>query len=260
MRCLPAGVLVSIVLPLFFIGAPVSVSAQSANELRQENERLRARVAELDSQLQRATRRISRLETEIRKLRQSRPGAEAPEGTPRDGNDPGEVSADLPEDPFSAPDSMYQALHKEYEQELGAEPRETAAEIGRFKRKAQGWARKAALRHRKPVQWLLRVIDMQPGEGRQELVVTLAVLNQQTRQPIGVPFDLTVNRRETARFEDAGKNALVEIAGVFAAKPRYDAEAEASGVFNVPRLVGPYVVFDFDLSINSLQVIQEIEE
>lgn len=233
--------------------AQPAAADRSPHELRQENERLRERIAQLEAEVAESRRRIARLEEALRE-QQAAPGQrpDAPAGSdptaPQTGDGDG---AGLPDDPFAAPDAMLAALRREYDAALGGLPRATEPEVQALIREARRWVRQVTLERRRPINWTVRVIALGDARGARAGEAVVEVVEPATGKAIGSPFALKLDSRTLMRVRDAELPSLWSFEGVFAAAPIVDETRAEAGLFNVPQLVGPFVAFGYELSVRT---------
>lgn len=244
--------------------APASSADKSVNELRQENQRLREKVAELDAQLAEARRRIARLEETIRTLRAQPQQPDAAAGAspaPAAPAQPAASAEPLPDDPYAAPDALYAALKKDFESTVGALPRTTDQETDRYVREARRWVRQMAQRQRRVVDWQVRVLDpsaRRSGEPAPAIApsagdATVVIVNPSTGATIGDPFRVALTARDMGRVEEGCKSGIWTLSGVFAASPTVDYPPPSQPViFNAPRMIGPFVEFGYELNVRAI--------
>lgn len=237
----------------------------SPHELRQENERLRDRVTELEAELADARKRIAKLEESARAT-PSRPDPQPTQPSPPAASTPAAPTDELsglPDDPFASPDAMLLALRTQYHQALGDMPRETDAQAQQLIRDARRWARQVGLEKRKPIEWTVRVLAVAPSRApgvtnlRDSGEAVIEVIDPATGLAIGSPFTISLESREIARLRDVPVPSKWIFGGVFAATPSVDESRAEPGLFNVPKLIGPFVAFGYELSVRSMRPLPQ---
>jgi len=255
-------VLLSVALSL---SAPPRAIAQSdpgersMNELRRENERLRERVEELESQLARASQIIRDLQADASRLRRQidrAASAAAPSGEPRETAGASESRAPTPDDPGAAPEALYRALRADFLRQIGEPDLSGERARKRYLVEARRWSRIVNLRHREPVEWLVRLESVRRAPDA-PVFATMRVLDPSMRLPIGDAFRIPVPTRFAGRLEDGGEDALWRLEGVFAAETFVREDLPEPNLFGEPRMIASHVVFDFSLSLRSLVPAKE---
>jgi hypothetical protein len=138
---------------------------------------------------------------------------------------------------------------------------ETEAQTQQLIREARRWVRQVSLDKRRPIEWTVRVLAVAPprsagsAELRSSGEAVVEVINDKTGEPIGSPFTLALESREVTRLRESQAPSLWRFGGVFAATPAVDESRAEPGLFNVPKLVGPFVAFGYELSIRSMRPI-----
>lgn len=239
-------------------------------ELRQENERLREQVAELDARLAEARRRIARLEEIIRELRRQMDELDAPDPIPSPGDERvieaepemqeriAEEKIVIPDDPLAAPDALLAALEKEYEDVLAHLPDNTEREAQQFLIEARRWARQASFRHRGQVEWMVRILDAAPTDGR-DTEFTIQVIDGETGTEWGRPFRILIGGRDAGRLQADPARSMWMMGGVFAAQPVVNPDRRAPAIFDATQLIGPYIEFHYSFTIKSLRPLDREE-
>jgi len=268
-RLLACFLLLLLAAPLLRAQAnPEPPTNRSPQDLRAENNRLRERLAELETELAESRRRIARLEDLVRSLRRELAEVDVTNGHTGEPSDSGpaqesdstittkdaDSAAPIPDDPYAAPDALHRRLRREFANEFAAEPPAEDRALQRYVADLRRWARIASQTHRAPVDWLVRIIDRpttdDPAAPR---VATFQVIERETGRTIGEPFTLTLAPRETARLDEHAEQKLWILSGVLAAAPSINPDRPDKGLFDNPPLLGPYVEFGYDFSVRALR-------
>jgi hypothetical protein len=245
-----------IVLLLAFLAfLPAAAVAQTSDaQLRKENERLREENHRLQFQLDDLRLRVEALEAQIAALTQAIETLQQGEGlaAPADAAD----KSPLPDDPLAAPDALFAYLEKAYEEALGDVPRKTDDELARYQRLAELWVGRMNRELRGEVEWFVLPFETRSAPGS-DLSVDLQVLDADTLEPIGEVFPVLMPIRTLRRAVEngRGKGDRLMLTAHFAAKLAYDEERDVQGMFNDPPFLAPYVIYDYELIIRSLEVV-----
>ncbi len=266
------------------IGAPDAIAqtspGASPSELRRENDLLRERLHALEAAITQMQVEIARLtklvETQnelliatraeleserSRRMAAERNGGSAPvmEQPPPQHLEPESTPApeiDLSQHPFAAPDALFEALQREYVATMGALPYETPEEREAYLREVRRWINQIKLHRRSAVEWLVELKSMNPLDA-QLVDCEFQALWPKTGEPIGEPFMLELAGRDALRvLEDTAPSRWV-ISATFSAAPVLNESRLDRGVFNTPRFVGPFVEFDYELTVRSIRPAPE---
>lgn len=235
---------------------PAPPAPVSDADLRRENDQLKQRVSQLETQLAESQRRVKTLQDEIDRLRKAIAGSKEQGGGPGGGAAPAPAPTDdyepAPEAPLASPASMFAALVKDYEKELGALPRESRAEQQKFLAEARKWTAKAARDIRGKVEWTISRVSV-VGEPRGEREVTFEVVNPSNGKPYGPPVTVKMRGELAQKLANQPPESQWKITGMANAAPRVNAERGKPGAFDKPQsLIGPFV--EFGLELNTLTV------
>ncbi len=254
---------------------PEPPADRSPADLRAENDRLRERLAELETELAESRRRIARLEDLVRSLRRELAEADvadraadgpagptpAPEsqagGESRLEDPTADSAAPIPDDPYAAPDALQRRLTLELANEFAAAPPTEQRDLNRYLADLRRWARIASQTYRAPVDWLVQIVDRpsptEPPAPPPPPIAIVQIIEQETGRTIGEPFPLTLGPRELARLNENREQEAWILSGVIAAAPVVNPERRDQGLFNTPPLLGPYVEFGYDFSVRALR-------
>lgn len=270
---------------VFVIGiswvAPLTYSQESppsVSELRRENEQLRLRIDELESQLERSQQAIEELLKQVRELNtrvaelqralgaQPAAAVDAQPAAPNSSDDLGQEDApryaSLPEDnPFAAPESLFDFVRSSYHETFGqvALPFESTDARNRYLRDLDAWTKSLRRSQRAQIEWVIEVRRLLTEGSATHL--EYRVVDAITRLPYSErTFVMQVPSRYERRVLQERNATHWKIRGVVAAAPAINRNRETIGFFDVRPFVGPYVEFGFDLSVNSILNAQEIQE
>ena len=150
--------------------APASPAhAQSPQELKSENERLKERVAELEEELEKARRNIELLSNEIKRLRSRSTPTRDPGKDREDSDDEKEKTkqtVELSDDPFASPRAYIHKLRERYEEsfdEKEFDPDNPADKEGRII-ELRSWVTDQRRDFRGPIDWTVK-LDTSDGRG-----------------------------------------------------------------------------------------------
>lgn len=243
---------------------PPTAQAQpeaSTNDLRRENDQLRERVAQLQAQVAERNKRIKELEDRVKELEKGGAPGSPPPSTPAPTTkspeppppQPGSTgpTATPPEDPLASPESMFTVLSTEYTEAVGSLPRESDADSKRYLREVSKWAKAAERKHRGSIDWVITVQKVTEEAGR--TTIEYRVLDATSGLPYGTtPSQLVLTGRLAKQVTDQPNQKTWKLVGTVAAKPIVNPDRAEPTLFNVPRLIGPFAEFDFDVTVTTL--------
>jgi len=264
-----AGV-VALLLGLFL--TPATLHAQesppSVSELRRENEQLRLRIDELESQLARSQRSIDELLKQVSDLNARvadlqrelgsgtpRPSGDAPSAPPTSAADPEPSYAPLPQSmPYTAPETMFSMVKESYDAAFGEveTPFGSADARSRYLREADAWTKSTRRSQRGQIDWIIEVRRVLSETSPVE--IEYRVVDTETRLPYSDrTFVMEIPARSERRFlQERATTTHWRLRGMAIASPTINRNRQTVGFFDVRPFVGPYIEFGFDLSINSL--------
>lgn len=219
---------------------PVQPAAQNSDmveRLRRENEALKQRIVSLEQKL--------------KELQAQLDGGQGVGNSPV--KDAPKLTADIPADPLASPASMLAALKSRYQSDMAefgheGEKPDAAAEQ-KHRSAAARWVaeQKKALSGKS--QWLVRFVRTDSQTGRQsgasELETSVQIVEASSGLPVGEQFRLKVPSRFLRVLQGAKPDELYTLSGTFAAAPKFNAQRESAGAFDVPPLIGKYAEFDY---------------
>lgn len=217
---------------------PAAQNPDMVERLRRENEALKQRIVSLEQKLRELQAQLDGM--------QGGGGAAPVKDAPK-------LTADIPADPLASLESMLAALQSRYRADMaefggeGAKP--DAATEQKHKSAVARWVadQKKALSGKS--QWLVRIVRTDSQTGRQtgvsELETSVQIIEPTSGLPIGEQFRLKVPSRFLRVVQNAKPDELYTLSGTFAASPKFNAQRESEGAFNVPPLIGKYAEFDY---------------
>lgn len=243
----------------------------SANDLRREVDELRQRVAQLQAQVAEKNRQIKQLEDEIKQLKASgatpaAPGTQpaTPQGKPPATGTPSTPAtqapgtqappantAAVPTEPLAAPEALFNSLAKDYQDALGTLPQDSDADRRRYHREVTNWARNTERKVRGDINWLITITDIYEEHGQ-------STIDFHTLDPVsGLPYStaksqIVVPTRTIKALLDKPDQRVWKLTGKLIAKPTFNAERADAGMFDSPKLIGPYAEFGMDVNIQTL--------
>jgi len=223
-------------------------SAQSANELRQENQRLRTRVQDLEKELEAARDRIAELEKQVEELRnqgRTRQPSDLPEEK--------RVSVDESQ-PDASPRALFRAIQKSYQVALGAldigEEEETR-ERQKYLRELDRWRNRVMREFRMPVQWTVRFQRI--GEPTQRgFAVEVQAVDPKYGTELGEPFWAVLPKARTDVVQKNGLDQAYTMRGTTIPQVAINPELESGGPFTTSRMVGPFAEYRLIAEISNV--------
>jgi hypothetical protein len=266
MRARQTGFIAALFLTISAFGAAaVAQDDTSTNDLRRQNQALRADLQEKEAELAAAHERIALLEQRIAELEARLAGtpttrpAPAPAVTPgRPAAGPGGSGAVTIDEsiPSASPRALNRALESSYEQAIGPLDRGTpdSRERRNLLREIEHWAAGATRQFRDRITWHVEPVEYRYA-GEQLLLVVYAI-DPSTRTRLGREFTLAVGhpgqrRRLDREFGDALPETLI-VRGTLIPKVAVNPRRETPGMFNQPPLLAPFVEHGFEINIDSI--------
>lgn len=258
-RIRPLRTLVVLLALCAFAPAAVAQGQRSPNDLRVENDRLKERIEDLESQLDAAQKRIDSLEGTVDRLReQLRNRQDAPADRPAGGGeDAGEAepereTAPTPDAPFASLPSMVMSLRDSYMNAFQNRTIGDGRDREEYLREVRGWARETVRDARGQIEWTIRIVDVadQQGSRTQFLVENF---DTQRGLPIGLPFPLEVVGRNAVRLRD-GADKLWTLEGVLQSDIEVDENMPTIESADDPAAyLGPFARYTYDIAVRSLR-------
>jgi hypothetical protein len=241
-----------------------AVGQESQSDLRRENQRLLARVTDLERELAAAQEELKVLRAELAALRQqlAAPGG-APAAPPAPADQPVTIDESKPD---ASPRALLKAIKADYQEttkdlELGqdtGDPKRVA-----YLRTLQRWAGKANRTYRMPIQWHVRIVSSAVPVGRGYLL-RLQAVDPKTEVELGDPFDAVLPRSVASRLQEMeqrrGLDDVLLLKGVIAPRVVINEEREVVGAFDNPRFIGPYAEFGFDVQTQTIVLAPDAAE
>lgn len=232
------------------------------SDLKKENEALQAQTRQLQADLDAARRQIEELQHQIALLRETIQSLRDARQPPTE-TQPEQVSIDESV-PQASPRALLRALTESYDEAVADE---RIGHPGDAQRRAylltvRQWAASAERRLKGPIEWHVRLEDVQPT--REGFLLTVTAVDPQTDVLLGDEFDIQINRVLSKRLEQRPRppelgDRLV-LKGVLRPRIAINPQREESGPFNRPRLIGPFAEFLFVIDVKSLTPAEEVKE
>lgn len=258
-----SAVLAVLAAVLFTASAP----AQSESELRRENDALRARIGQLEAELEASQDRIrsleqtiARLEAQIERLRRTSSGSSEPAEL-----EPERVTIDESE-PTASPRALFRALQDGYRENLGGMEIGSIGDRNRdvYLRAVDRWASSVNREYRQPITWTVRISDaatLQRG-----VQFTVQAVDPVTDVELGDSFPVLITNRTLIRrlemMGDAGQlfDQKLEMKGVLIPDVRVNRNRESEGAFNTPPFIGPFAEFYMGVEAQSIRPASEAQQ
>jgi uncharacterized coiled-coil protein SlyX len=251
-------------------------SPPSVSELRRENEQLRIRIDELETQLARSQEAISKLLEQVSELNtrvaalqeELRRRTSGPDGQPRSPDEPAveepaQSYAQLPEsEPYAAPESMFRSVVDSYAKAFGEveTPFESSDARNRYLRDVDVWSKSLRRSLRSQVEWTIEVRNISQAE-REALFIEYRVVNSETRLPYSDRyFKIPIPARFERRILQSRDTRFWQMRGVVSASLNINRDRESVGFFDVRPFVGPFVEFDLEVALSSVMPAPEPAE
>lgn len=227
-----------------------------------ENARLAAELAETKKKLDAANKRIAELELEVARLNRRLAGQAADQSTAT-----ADEEATIDEtDPAASPRALFSALVKSYEEAtegltLDATGPSGERERTQYLRALRQWRASVNRQLRAPITWHVRVIDAE-HRGRSH-VATLVAVDPVNGVELGESFQIIMPPASSRRYEQLrarGEVGVLVLRGVLVPDVRINEERREAGIFNRPKLIGPYAEFFFSVEARTLLPAAEDDE
>ncbi len=237
---------------------PRPAAAQSDNDLRRENDALRARARFLETELEAAQKKIAELEGLVEDLRRtigralpSQPHAAPPE--------PSKVTLDESV-PNASPRALHQELQSSYQEAIGelqiGEPGDRQRRV--YLRAVENWARRVNRLLRAQIVWHVRVLRL-PGSDEPRL--ELQAVDPDTDVPLGEPFAVLPPRPVLERLDTLDQRGRIGevmiLRGVLSPNVLVNQDRVEAGTFDRPRFIGPFAEYEMSVIIASLALADQ---
>ncbi|MAD19240.1 MAG: hypothetical protein CMJ52_03350 [Planctomycetaceae bacterium] len=216
------------------VATPATFAQNTDGDLARENERLQARVIDLETALAAALARIAELEKSL-----ATAAATGSASTP--------VTASKVAPPAKAsPAGRIEAIRQAYATAVATapEPLPTAktseADGVRYVRWLKKWIASTNRAFRSRVDWPVRIVDLRPKSSIDQFV-TFQPWDVDRDEPVGGTFEIVVPNRaiERARRPRAGdEDPTLLLGGVFIPAIRFDETRFSPGPFDNPPFIG----------------------
>lgn len=242
----------------------VPAAGQSNNDLRRENERLRTEVRELQSELNAARARIAELERDLERA------AAAPSRAPRPGLgdevDDAVTMGDPADGPEHHPGLLLLRLQEEYAEAMGdhAPGAHDSRERDRYHRALSRWYFEVN-RRRHHVIWPVRVLQHQPATRAGKTFRLQVVQHDDPEVVYGDPFEVVMSRSTAHRFMRMQERDPDDRPRIYVLRANlsptllFNEDRYEPGPFDNPRFVGLFTEFDFALDIRAFLPREEAE-
>ena len=230
------------------IGSPPPALAQSANDLRKENQRLQTRVRDLERELDAARQRIAQLEREVEDLTRQlaagrRPGRRAATPPP-----PEAVTIDE-SIPDASPRALLNTLKASYDGEMKEREIGTAGSGGAspdrsriaYLRALEKWAQRVNRELKSQIEWHVRI-----GQWTDPNRLEMQAVDPKTHVALGDQFPVTMSAAVTRRLEQheqRGQHDVFILKGVLFPQVTANPRRGERGPFDKPRFIGPFAEF-----------------
>ena len=238
-----------------------TVCGQSEQELRQENQSLKARVqqleAELDAaraQLEQLTQANADLATQVRELRRTARPVQPADVQPQ--QEP-EIQVSIDESiPNASPRALLNAVAESYDRSMeDFADLATADDKERIRgmRALQKWAASVNRDLKSQIEWHVLPDDLSQLEDSDVLRVN--AIDPKTGAILGDPFNITLTEAQVARLHRALQRQPREVLvlrGVLTPHISINEQRPTEGPFNNPPFIGPFAEFAYGVEVNSL--------
>lgn len=247
----------------FFIGVVPTALARAQDDpstavLQRENDLLRERIAQLESQLAHSRKRITDLEKQVAELQAklaaspATPTTDGGSGAAPPAEQPMPVYAEIPADPMAGPDSLFLALKADYETRFKDMSFDSDAERKRCIAEVGAWARQAPRALRGSFEWIIEVAQVVAE--REEATIEFRVIDPSSGNPCSDRYyTMKIPGRMAHPISLMRDRKLWVVKGMLAAKPGVNASRPDVGAFDTPRFIGPFAEFGFEVTPRSVQ-------
>ncbi len=234
--------------------AALPATAQSDNDLRNENQTLRTLVGDLQRELEAARQRIAELEQLVGALRRQIAAAGRSPAAPAD---PGPTEAEpvsIDESvPNASPRALLHALQESYREALeGLEPGGPGdRKYTTYMRALDRWTRRVNRELRSQIDWHVRIVP------DSQYPVEFEAVDPQTHTILGDPFPVRLTRNVRKRLhqlEQRGELGVLQLKGVLVPKVTINPDRLERGTFDNPRLIGRFAEFGLYVEASSIVV------
>ena len=215
-------------------------SGQSAQSQEDEIKVLKQQILDIQDELAKAYARIADLE--------SRLGILVP-GKSIDGVDP----LIIPEDkPLASPDTLLIALQQDYEKATeGLEIDGNESVRKNYMRAVRSWISRVEKKYRQRIEWKCDLIDREILSNREEHIIVV-VRDPETGDRWSNEFEITLPKQLTSKLNLINSTEPIVIRGIFRTALNINESRREAGSFNDPQLVGSFVEYGYELSVQSI--------
>ncbi len=237
--------------------------AQSQNEIRRENQRLRTQAADLERELEAARSEIEVLKTRIAELEDRLAERGSPASNATKPLEPEEVTIDESE-PHASPRALLKAIQDDYQEatkDLETGDGRNSVARGLYLKKLERWSVKINRQFKKPIEWHVRLVDgdEQLTSGAREIVMHLEAVDPVTDVTLGDGLDAALSGCSAMhlerRLDREGRNGVLILKGVLHPLVRINRDREridSFGPFDNPRFIGPFAEFEFEVQVQTV--------
>jgi len=224
--------------------------AQSAEDLKRENDQLKKQVQDLQRQLDAAKRQVEELQRRLDAATGGSASAEAPAA---------EVTIDESQ-PNASPRALFNAIVTSHDEAMKDKEMGRASDRTRtaYMRELERWVALANNQFKSQIEWTVRIEDMTTTRGVTE--ATLMAVDPVTGAELGDPFTVILSNAIMRRLTPAMQHKDVKqltLAGVITPIVRLNPNRAERGAFDVPRFVAPFVEYGFSVEARSLVPVEE---
>lgn len=233
----------------------------STIEAHREREQLLAMVADLQSELAAARKRIAALEAEIASSNTEAPTPPpaAPRSPEATGYDPTNPELDSMANPtrilFEIKDGLQDAWRDD---EINFDPEKFGPGIRQYEQWAERWTERTNRAFQKPVSWPVRILKATPINNKSSQLTVVTVSPDGTTD-IGDPFVVNQPRRIIGNLERAQRHSDTPVhyrlRGTFRPNLRVNPDRIKSGPFNNPQLLAPMIEYSWMVDAKSISPI-----
>jgi hypothetical protein len=247
---------------LALLAAAGPAAAQGEGDLRRENQRLKALASDLQQELDAARARIVELERQIEGLKLKIGQALA---APSTGTPPPEQVTINESVPTASPRALFRAMKQSYQAatkglEIG-DPRTLDGQRQRivYERAVKSWLGRVHRELRAPVEWHVRIVEI--ADAGDQSVLRAQAVDPKTRAELGDPFPIVLDKSTRHKLDQLMERSdpdVLIVKGVLLPQPTMNPQRLEPGTFDKPPFIGPFAEFGF--LIDAASVVPAREE
>lgn len=158
----------------------------------------------------------------------------------------------LPEDqPHASPDAAFAAIQFEYFDAIGDQTWDTERARMVYLRTIRSWMSRAEKDHHQRIDWVCEISDREQLRNG-ESFATVVIRDPETWERRCNPVTIRIPRHLVAKLDRIDPDDPVRVTGIFRALLTLNEERTEPGTFDIPRLVGPFVEYDWKLQVQSV--------